>query len=405
MALKYPSILNWQPSTADIKTLYGKKQKYFLSDINQQLLIDPSVMQTTTYQPLTDHVAAPLPAGQNTIVNLLDDFDRLQPLWDQYVDQHPKGSVFHSSEMVRAFQHTRGHQPIAIASLNTAGAVAAILVSVRVQTLPGPMGRLSSRAVFYAEPLCNDHPDNMNALAQLVARHDEKMSRSVLFAEVRPLFAAGGERIVLERAGYTYLDYLNYLNDVTRPIKEMWSKLHKGAQYSIRQCEKRGLVVREVPAETAVDQLFPLLKLSYSHSGVPLVDRSLFDGTVLAGGPRGIVKFFAVYEGDEPVAMDVLLTFKRQVYLWYGGVSRSCEGSPCSLLRWQELKWAHEQGYAVCDSGGAGWPDIPYGVRDFKRKFGGDLVQFGRYRKVFSPWRLALAEKVYNLKRTVFSSK
>jgi hypothetical protein len=267
------------------------------------------------------------------------------------------------------------------------------------------MGRLSSRAVFYAEPLCKDHPDSMKALSQLIAFHDEEMSRSVLFAEVRPLFAPGSERIALERAGYTFLDYLNYLNDVSLPIGSMWSNLHKGAQYAIRQCEKRGMVVREVPIDVAVDQLYPLLKLSYSHSGVPLVDRSLFDETVRIAGARDLIKFFAVYEGEQPVAMDVLLTYKQQVYLWYGGVSRSCEGSPCSLLRWHELKWAHEQGFAVCDSGGAGWPDIPYGVRDFKRKFGGQLVHFGRYRKVFSPWRLALAEKVYNLKRTVFSSK
>ena len=267
------------------------------------------------------------------------------------------------------------------------------------------MGRLSSRAVFYAEPLCKDHPDSMKASRSSSPFTTRKWSCSVLFAEVRPLFAPGSERIVLERAGYTFLDYLNYLNDVSIPIESMWSNLHKGAQYAIRQCEKRGLVVREVPIEVAVDQLYPLLKLSYSHSGVPLVDRSLFDETARIAGVRDMIKFFAVYEGEQPVAMDVLLTYKQQVYLWYGGVSRLCEGSPCSLLRWHELKWAHEHGFAVCDSGGAGWPDIPYGVRDFKRKFGGELVHYGRYRKVFSPWRLALAEKVYNLKRTVFSTK
>ena len=244
-------------------------------------------MQTASFQPPTERIAAHPPAEQNyTIVSLLDDFERLQPLWDRYVDEHPKGSAFHTSEMVRSFQNTRGHRPLALASLNSADTVTAILVSVRVQTLPAPMGRLSSRAVFYAEPLCKDHPDSVKALSQLVDRHDEEMSRCILFAEVRPLFAPGSERTVLERAGYSYMDYLNYLNDVVLPIGTMWSKLHKGAQYAIRQCEKRGLVAREVPAEIAVDQLYPLLKLSYSHSGVPLVDRSLFDETVRAGGSR-----------------------------------------------------------------------------------------------------------------------
>ena len=197
-------------------------------------------MQTTSYQPLAERFASSsaVRARITTSSILLDDFERIQPLWDRYVDEHPKGSAFHTSEMVRTFQNTRGHRPLALASLNSAGELAAILVSVRVQTLPAPMGRLSSRAVFYAEPLCKDHPDSMKALSQLVAHHDEEMGRSVLFAEVRPLFAPGSERIVLERAGYNYLDYLNYLNDVTLPVGTMWSNLHKGAQYAIRQCEK-----------------------------------------------------------------------------------------------------------------------------------------------------------------------
>lgn len=343
-------------------------------------------------------------AADSGIVSLLENWEALQQRWDEFVENHPKGSIFHTSQMVRVFQHTKSHRPKALASVTPEGNITAILVGVRVQTLPPPMGRLSSRAIMYAEPLCLEHPDSMKALSQLVARHDTRMGRSAIFAEVRPLLAPGSERIVLERAGYEYMDYLNYLNDVTLPIEVMWSKLHKNSRYAIRQCEKRGLQVREVPADIAVDQLYPLLKLSYGHSGVPLADRSMFDAVVRELPPE-TPKFFAVYEGDTPVAMDVMLGYKDRVYLWYGGVARSAEGSPCSLLRWFELQWAHEQGYAICDSGGAGWPNVPYGVRDFKRKFGGDLVQYGRYRKVYSPWTLAVAEKVYNFKRKIFANK
>ncbi len=363
-------------------------------------------MTTDNLSSETSTVTRPAPttAAESEIVSLLDNWAVLQPRWDQFVEDHPKGSIFHTSQMVRVFQHTKGHRPQALASVTPAGDITALLVGVRVQTLPPPMGRLSSRAIMYAEPLCHEHPHSMKALSQLVARHDTRMGRSVLFAEVRPLLAPGSERIVLERAGYEYLEYLNYLNDVSLPIEVMWSNLHRNSRYAIRQCEKRGLEVRDVPADIAVDQLYPLLKLSYGHSGVPLADRSMFDA-VVRELPVGMAKFFAVYDGDTPVAMDVMLAYKDRVYLWYGGVARSAEGSPCSLLRWFELQWAHQQGYAICDSGGAGWPNIPYGVRDFKRKFGGDLVQYGRYRKVYSPWTLAVAEKVYNIKRKMFANK
>ena len=57
------------------------------------------------------------------------------------------------------------------------------------------------------------------------------------------------------------------------------------------------------------------------------------------------------------------------------------------------------------DFGGAGWPNVPYGVRDFKASFGGELVCYGRYRKVYSRWKMALAERAYELGRTVISPK
>jgi serine/alanine adding enzyme len=210
---------------------------------------------------------------------------------------------------------------------------------------------------------------------------------------------------VLERAGYEFQEYLNIVNDVTQPVEIMWSKLQKRLQFAIRKCEKRGYVPREVPPETAIDQLYPLLQLSYRHSGVPLADSSLFDAGVRELAADGRAKFFGVYNGDRALAMDAILAFKDRIYLWYGGVTRDCDGAPCSLLRWFEMKCAHEHGYAISDSGGAGWPHIPYGVRDFKRKFGGEVVQYGRYRKVFSPFKLALAERVYKLRRAIVSQK
>jgi hypothetical protein len=362
----------------------------------------------TTISPPNDQgisLCEPVAPSACEVVNLLDNWATLQPNWDRFVNEHPKGCVFHTSQMARVYASAKGHKVLPLAAVAPAGGIKALLIGVRVQTLPSPMGRLSSRSVFYAEPLCEESEQGAILLGQLLDEHDAQLKRSVLFAEVRPLQAPGFERLVLERSGYRYLEYLNYLYDVSQPHGDMWSGIHKSAQRAIRQCERRGLVVREVPPAIAVEQLYPLLKLSYGYSGVPLVDRSLFDAAVQELHPHGLAKFFAAYDGATPVAMDVMLTFKDRIYFWYGGVTRATAGSPCSLLRWFELKWAHDNGFTVCDSGGAGWPNVPYGVRDFKRKFGGELVQYGRYRKVFSPWKLALAEQAYKLRRSLFSQK
>jgi hypothetical protein len=53
----------------------------------------------------------------------------------------------------------------------------------------------------------------------------------------------------------------------------------------------------------------------------------------------------------------------------------------------------------VFDFGGGGRADEEYGVRDFKAKFGGELVNYGRNVCVHGPVRLALSRAGYRLTR------
>jgi lipid II:glycine glycyltransferase (peptidoglycan interpeptide bridge formation enzyme) len=43
---------------------------------------------------------------------------------------------------------------------------------------------------------------------------------------------------------------------------------------------------------------------------------------------------------------------------------------------------------------GAGKPDEGYGVRDFKAKFGGELVEHGRYLYLCKPMMYKLGKKI-----------
>jgi lipid II:glycine glycyltransferase (peptidoglycan interpeptide bridge formation enzyme) len=72
---------------------------------------------------------------------------------------------------------------------------------------------------------------------------------------------------------------------------------------------------------------------------------------------------------------------------------------PGELLMWHILKWGAENGYRTYDFGGAGNPDEKYGVRDFKAKFGGRLVCFGRNTFVHDPALLRLSTFGYSLLR------
>jgi serine/alanine adding enzyme len=338
-------------------------------------------------------------------VDLMTDWQRLQPAWDDFVERHPKGSIFHTSDMIRVYRATKGHKPLALAAVGADGEIIALLAAVRVQTLPGLAGRVSSRSIFFAEPLCNDDPHSIDALTTLIAEHDRMMQRNTLFTEVRPLMAPGSERIAFERCGYKFLDYLNYIVDVSQPVDVLWSKLRRDAKQSLKKADKAKCEFREIDTPDGVEKLYHFLRLTYGHARVPLTDRSLFDAAYEILHPTGVLRLKAAIVDGVPAAMHATLLYKDRVYDWYAGTERRTGFSPLDFLKWRTFLEGHELGYRVYDFGGAGWPDEPYGVRDYKAKFGGDLVRYGRYRKVYSPWKLALAERAYAVGRKIISPK
>lgn len=339
------------------------------------------------------------------VVDLFSDWKQIQPAWDRFVQQHPKGSVFHTSAMVEVFAATKGQKPIALAAVRDDGTILSLLAAVRVQTLPHILGAVSSRSIWYAEPLCTETEEGIESLGDVIAEHDRRMRRRTLFTEIRPLWASGAERVSLERHGYQYLDYLNYTIDTTQPVDVLWKKMRGSAQSHTRKCEKRGYQMRLLDGPECVDILYDFLRMTYGRAEVPLADRSMFQAAYDILRPKNMIEFVVVYDGDKPVAADTMLLFKKQVFAWYGGSLRIAGLSPAAFMQWREIEWSAQNGFEHYDFGGAGWPDVPYGVRDFKASFGGDLVCYGRYRKVYSRWKMALAERAYEFGRSVISPK
>ena len=66
---------------------------------------------------------------------------------------------------------------------------------------------------------------------------------------------------------------------------------------------------------------------------------------------------------------------------------------------WHILEWGANHAYKIYDFGGAGKPDEEYGVRDFKAKFGGTLVNYGRNKCIHSPLAMKFSEYGYSLLR------
>jgi lipid II:glycine glycyltransferase (peptidoglycan interpeptide bridge formation enzyme) len=108
--------------------------------------------------------------------------------------------------------------------------------------------------------------------------------------------------------------------------------------------------------------------------------------------PRGRAMFLSARRGDHTIAVRVVLIHDRIAYDWYSGSAPDAGDVHAEEgLVWAAMLQAKDRGATRFDFGGAGVPTEEYGPREFKRRFGGAMTNFGRFTKVLRPGRLRIA--------------
>jgi len=58
---------------------------------------------------------------------------------------------------------------------------------------------------------------------------------------------------------------------------------------------------------------------------------------------------------------------------------------PSTMATWAAMEFANKNHIPIFDFMGAGISGLDYGVKDYKSRFGGELVEYGRYIKIANP--------------------
>ena len=316
---------------------------------------------------------------------------------------HPKGAIFHTANMFGGYEESPVHKPLYLAAKNEEGRVVAMLCSVQV-SLSQRMSRWTSRSLMYAEPVCDDTPEGINGLSALLEVHDKQVSKDTLFSEIRPISDAGPERQALQRSGYQHCDYFNYVQDLEEGMEGL-GKRAKKVKRKVDAALRRGAEVRRVPANAeAVDRAYHLIACSYQRAKVPLAPIEMFQA-MQSHLPDGALQIRELWWQGRMVAAAIGLIFKNRFFAWYNGTVRPQGLASTAVLVWDELTQACDLGLRYYDFGGAGWPDESYGPRTFKSRFKGNLVNYGRYRKINSKLKMNVAKYGYQLLRGAISGR
>jgi lipid II:glycine glycyltransferase (peptidoglycan interpeptide bridge formation enzyme) len=261
--------------------------------------------------------------------------------------------------------------------------------------------RLTTRAVAHGSVLAASGSAGQAALEKLLKTYNKETGNKSLFTELRNLSDLETIQPVLNRCGFVYEDHLNYLIDLRRSEEEVFGAIASRTRSYIRRAlRQENLEIKEINDRESLRTSYDLLKLTYQNAQVPLSDFSLFESAYDLLRPHDMVRFSAVFLEQTPIAVSIDLVYKDVVYYWYGGMDRAySKQHPNELLRWHVIQWGIQNGFGIFDFGGAGKPDEKYGVRDFKAKFGGELVSYGRNICQHSPRLLRLSTFGYGVAR------
>jgi serine/alanine adding enzyme len=89
----------------------------------------------------------------------------------------------------------------------------------------------------------------------------------------------------------------------------------------------------------------------------------------------------------------------KTIYEWYvcGLDQQYKELYPSVLATWAGIDYAVKNNIPRFDFMGVGIPDREYGVREFKARFGGEMVNYGRFARINQRFFYGISEAGYNI--------
>jgi len=316
----------------------------------------------------------------NLLIKINEEINRKS--WRDFTAAHKNGNIFQTPEMFDFFSSVRNYQPMAIVCLGDDEKIHGLLLAVREREHPGFVGRFSSRAIVLGGPLLIELAAE-NALALILNAFISKLGKKTIYLELRNLFDFADQAATFNKYGFTFKEHLNFQVPILAGADPQ-KKLSSNRKRQIKKSLASGASIEEASTMEQVDEFYNILSDLYKNKvRKPLPDHSFFRNFYLAQEKLGVyllVKFNGKVIGGImcPVFQD------KALYEWYvcGLDEEYPEQYPSVMATWAAIDYAQKNGIKYFDFLGAGAPDQDYGVREFKARFGGEMVNYGRFIRI-----------------------
>lgn len=310
----------------------------------------------------------------NINIKTIDQIDRKE--WNDLLAHSSTASYFQSPECYDFYQSLSFINPFGY-GVSENGKLKGLAIGYIISDGNKIKRFFSRRAIIPGGILLSENI-SQSAAGNLLQTLKEKLNKKVIYIEIRNYNDYSNYKSLFNENNFTYQAHLNFHVPTTSQeaaLKNLSTTKRRDVKLSI----KEGAEIIETDRREEIAEYYDLLKSLYQTKvKTPLFPVEFFERLVLDSyGKLFLIKYDGqIIGGSVCVGME-----KNVLYEWFvcGTDGKFKNIYPSTLATWAAIKYATENGYRYFDMMGAGKPDESYGVREFKAKFGGELVEYGRF--------------------------
>jgi len=299
--------------------------------------------------------------------------------WTLFVNNHPFGNFFQSPVAFYFFRQLENFKPFVII-IHENYEIKGVLTGVNMFE-SGILFPFSGRTIIWGGPLLSEvRTDHLN----LLFKELKTFTGKTIYTEIRNLFNPEIFSTELLNAGFRFKPHLNYIIPLISEQENM-KLLSKSKQRQIKISLKNSARIQEAESLKDARDFYLILKKLYRtkvRKPLPAFDffKTFYEKVI---GKLFIIK----YKSDVIGGIVCPIFNNKYIYEWYIAAKDGYIKNiyPSVLSTWAAIKYGLENGFEYFDFLGAGSPDSDYGVREFKSKFGGNLVNNGRFIRINRP--------------------
>ncbi len=306
--------------------------------------------------------------------------------WEFFNRHHPEFTIFQSPVMFSYYSSLEHAEPVFLAVLDEHDALAGILLGVLYHDFRMLPDFLGSRIVIYGGPLIDPACSNKEmVLSMILESLRERWSGTTFFIQIRNFFSKNDFAEVYRKHDFAFVDHLNLVLDTTNTEK-IQAGISKSKLRQVRKGMENGATVEPAKNVEEVRSFYRILSSLYSKKvKKPLPSLQFFEEFFSFTQRQGLGVILLTKKGSEVIGgMVCPVTPGKRMFEWYVcGLDRDYrELYPSVLVTYSAIQYAASHSIPEFDFMGLGQPGQKYGVREFKSRFGGQILNTGRYLRI-----------------------